>query len=1176
MGCCFGNRKKQIVGIADQKWEYINLRDFKSKGCGTIFAYIYLWLMLIVSVAVYVVDSFTAVNLLIFDRWSSKIDPAISFDVSKWIFSICIILSFLNLGYEGFRAIRVIRRGNVAECYLDNLAVRWESVRLGSQGFKRFLVFAELTKSKEGAQYIAIFTYFSFQSWIRVIICSGPRQVLNAFTLKSVYEAKLTPTADNVGESITGFFENIKILAEEDYQQALILSGMCFTIVIWVFSALFLLAAVLFWVFFLYHWIPSADGGLSGYCERKVTKALMKIVTKTVNQALAREEASRLRAEFRAAKKNGEKPRVERTATLPTLPDMGPTSKTDQIPMLNRNDTMTTLPPYTSQPGTPGGMETGVMSSERPMPSRQATTASIASYASRATSKSGGGYGRLASPVPAVPPLNYDDHAHSPSTVPSHGNYGQYPSNQMVTDSMPSLPGRFTESPGPMHSDSAPLFPPPARAPSARPMDSYSQPLGTFSSAQASYPAPREYQAFQPGGRMSSATSVGSHRGGAAAQRPIHPPARSATGPMPFREPPLRNLTNPMPPRAASARPDRAPPYNYDVESQRGRNYCINSNMPSATSEWHEGELAMQQQLKVPQQRNPTLHGLAAHHGVRVSQNALVALGTLDNEGRPWTTIWGGERGFARPVAESVLAFNSTVDTKHDPVFKALWDGIDDEGVQQGAINKPNGGEGKGMAGLSFDLETRDRVKLAGNMIVGATVDGGKTVQMAMAVTEGLGNCPKYINKKDIVPNTVSPELVSDKLPLSQKALDLIAAADMFFLSSTNGKTMDTNHRGGSPGFIRVMRNEDDGFELIYPEYSGNRLYQTLGNFKVNPLVGVVIPDYNTANVLYLTGSASILVGEEASSLIARSNLAVKISVTSVKFVKSGLPFRGSLGEYSPYNPPVRHLLSEHDAHISVDSSRSITARLTNREALTPSIDRFTFELSSPQPLSKWHAGQYITLDFEAELSTGYSHMADHDPQSINDDYVRTFTVSSQPDSNKEIQITARKHGPVTGFLRRHSLRVPLEIPVLGFGGEESFRICLDSQGPKSIFIAAGVGITPVLAQAPAILQHDVPFELLWTLRYEDLPLASDTFSKIPGLVSVTKLFVTGHPGEGEFLDEVKRHGIHVEKRRIGADVVESLKGQDARFFLCTGPALLSALEGWLQGETVAWEDFGY
>lgn len=247
--------------------------------------------------------------------------------------------------------------------------------------------------------------------------------------------------------------------------------------------------------------------------------------------------------------------------------------------------------------------------------------------------------------------------------------------------------------------------------------------------------------------------------------------------------------------------------------------------MPSATTEWHEGEIAMHEQLKVPKSQNPTFPGLADRYGLRVMHSSLVALGTLDKAGRPWTTIWGGERGFARPVAEDVLALNSSVDTRYDPVFKALWDGIDEEGVLQGAINRPNDGEGKVMSGLAIDLETRDRVKLAGKMIAGATVDGGKSVQLAMAVTESLGNCPKYLNKKDIAPHAMKPELVSEKLPLSQEALDIVAAADMLFLSSTNGKAMDTNHRGGSPGFIRVIKNEEDGVELIYPECKSNNCH---------------------------------------------------------------------------------------------------------------------------------------------------------------------------------------------------------------------------------------------------------------------------------------------------------------------------------------------------------------
>ena len=85
-------------------------------------------------------------------------------DITKWIFAACIIASFVNLVFEWIRAARVVRRGNIAECYLDNLAVRWESIKLGSgQGWRRFLVFASLTSNKKGAEYIALFTYFNFQ-----------------------------------------------------------------------------------------------------------------------------------------------------------------------------------------------------------------------------------------------------------------------------------------------------------------------------------------------------------------------------------------------------------------------------------------------------------------------------------------------------------------------------------------------------------------------------------------------------------------------------------------------------------------------------------------------------------------------------------------------------------------------------------------------------------------------------------------------------------------------------------------------------------------------------------------------------------------------------------------------------------------------------------------------------
>ncbi|PHH54407.1 putative vacuolar membrane protein YJR054W [Ceratocystis fimbriata CBS 114723] len=365
MGCC-GRSRKAKQYHAEQKWEYINLNDFKAKGCLTVFAYGYLWFSLLISVAVYTVDTFTAVNLLVLNNWTSQIKPDIDLDIAKWVFSICIILSFINLAFEQIRAWRVMRRGNIAECYLDNLAARLESTRLGKgQGYRRFLVFAELTKSKKGAEYVALFTYFSLQAWIRVLICSGPRQVINVFTIKALYVADLNPGAEDVEGSLVGFFENLSTLATEDYQKALVLAGMCFTLVVWIFSLLFMILAIFAYVFFLWHWIPRADGGLAGYCERKVNKTLVKIVSKKVNKALRQEEEKRMKDAFRTGPNDVQM--IDRKATLPTLPNVG-SGKADALPQmptlpnleakpsmpsLERKDTMgtvSTLPAYTSRP----------------------------------------------------------------------------------------------------------------------------------------------------------------------------------------------------------------------------------------------------------------------------------------------------------------------------------------------------------------------------------------------------------------------------------------------------------------------------------------------------------------------------------------------------------------------------------------------------------------------------------------------------------------------------------------------------------------------------------------------------------------------------------------------------------------------------------------------------------
>ncbi|KAK1970745.1 oxidoreductase FAD-binding domain-containing protein [Colletotrichum sublineola] len=603
--------------------------------------------------------------------------------------------------------------------------------------------------------------------------------------------------------------------------------------------------------------------------------------------------------------------------------------------------------------------------------------------------------------------------------------------------------------------------------------------------------------------------------------------------------------------------------------------FITTPKMPARTIEFHPGEVALHDLLRIPRRSNPTTAGLPPSYGARIAVSPLVALGTLDNQGRPWTTLWGGERGaVARPLAENVLGVRSRVDLTDDPVLSALWGASEEgEGVKEGAVQpglETDGG--KLVAGLGLDLLTRDRVKFAGRMVAGA-VDGGE-VQMAVRVEESLGNCPKYLNKKDVTARgSIEKGRVERGLPLGEGALGVVRRADMFFMTSAYDGTMDTNHRGGSRGFVRIVSNDEGGVEIIYPEFSGNRLYQTLGNLKLNPLVGLAIPDFETSDVLYLTGSASILIGEDAAAYLPHTKLAVKITMAAAVFVESGLPFDGTPLEASPYNPPVRQLLSEQQHTLSSEAQGNRTATFVRREMITPTTARFVFRL---EPGAKWEAGQYVTLDFSKELDVGYSHMRDDDPRGLNDDYVRTFTVSSPPGDGKELEITARRKGPVTNMLWRWNVRVPLEVPVLGFGGEEAFRLGRREGGGMEVFVAAGVGITPVLAQAGGVLGAGGRMKVLWSVKAQDLKLVKEVCRKVDGLGSVLKVFVTGWAGkaeEEEAIREIVSLGATAERRRIREGDVKEGAGKK-RYFLCTGPEMLDVLNGWLEGEEVASEIF--
>ncbi|GAM84354.1 hypothetical protein ANO11243_023480 [Dothideomycetidae sp. 11243] len=474
MGCCAARAKGHIDEHA--KWDYINLDDFHSTSSWTPINYLWVWIYAGIGVAVFALDCFTAVNLLILDKWSSQIKPAIDLKYSKWIFVGCIMFSFALYLYEWARALRVMRRGGIAESYMDPLAVQVQCMR--KKGFRRFLVFASLTKSKKGTDYIAFFVYFQFNSAVRIIFAEGGRQFVNAATLRSVAQVDLIPVGANAakhgGSPVAQFFLNILALWNHSKQEALILGSMTVTLVIWVFSAICLLSAVVFYILFLWHYVPQSDGRLSIYCRRKIDRRLEKIVEKKVTAAIEDAERKRYKAEARMVKKHGKGGSVSSLPSIrePTLPKFGDYDEEKSTSLdITRSDSMATLPPYTSR--APTSQEPFGLQRQPTLPDVDSISPHRARPPMRQNNYS---YGSNAPLLDNSGEMGYDSRPQSPMGGPprldrqgSNGSLGSFHAPPRVMTSSPLGPQRGMQPPQRMPPRSNAAFGPgPDRNPMSR------------------------------------------------------------------------------------------------------------------------------------------------------------------------------------------------------------------------------------------------------------------------------------------------------------------------------------------------------------------------------------------------------------------------------------------------------------------------------------------------------------------------------------------------------------------------------------------------------------------------------------------------------------------------------------------------------------------------------------
>ena len=274
-------------------------------------------------------------------------------------------------------------------------------------------------------------------------------------------------------------------------------------------------------------------------------------------------------------------------------------------------------------------------------------------------------------------------------------------------------------------------------------------------------------------------------------------------------------------------------------------------------SPYHEGELEIQSKAGVEDAASRvgrSIHSLMPPVARDfLSLQPMAILGSVGSDG-VWSSLVSGEPGFLRALDERTLEV-SALPLLQDPLLQNLQ-GNNDVGL------------------LAIDFAQRKRMRVNGKAQVLA---GGLRIHVAQA----YANCPKYIQSRSLeqcgAPSGASHSSSSSLLAPEQTAW--IASSDTFFISSHSvAGGADASHRGGQPGFVRVL----DNATLEFPDYVGNNMFNTLGNILTNPDVGLLFINFENGSTLQLSGEASILWDESAASGVAGAQRVIRFKTSYV------------------------------------------------------------------------------------------------------------------------------------------------------------------------------------------------------------------------------------------------------------------------------------------------------
>jgi ferredoxin-NADP reductase/predicted pyridoxine 5'-phosphate oxidase superfamily flavin-nucleotide-binding protein len=484
---------------------------------------------------------------------------------------------------------------------------------------------------------------------------------------------------------------------------------------------------------------------------------------------------------------------------------------------------------------------------------------------------------------------------------------------------------------------------------------------------------------------------------------------------------------------------------------------------------YHQGELAVQERAGVLQSARTAAGALRDRipaGAIRfIGAQTMLVAGSLDAHGGVWASVLFGVPGFLRTADDRTLILDRTA--CHTATGDLLWDNLQ---------TNPRIGL------LLIELETRRRLRINGR------VRDATHSRCVIDVERAYANCPKYIQRRRL---QVAEPCEERSKPLYQQGRQLDAArqawiesADTFFVASAHPEQgVDASHRGGYPGFVKVLNPH----RLRVPDYAGNNMFNTLGNFAGYPHAGLVFIDFEHGHLLQLSGVPELRWDlTDSSGETGGTARYWEFEVQCWRETLLPVRPRWHFLDYSPFSPRHNHRAGKAPAalELRVESAWHETAR----------VKAFRLVAADGSLLPRVEAGAHLPV-----------RVRDRDGKWVE----RCYSLWSDPAdrSHYRIGVLAEPDGRGGSLYLHHSLRTGARLQASR--PENAFP--LDTRAEYSILLAGGIGITPLLSMLHVLKAKGRPFELHYSAKhFRDLAFKQEITALTGGKA---RFYASGEPG---------------------------------------------------------------